>query len=905
MITRLKLVGFIGILHGTGKNEIEIDFSKSKSKFLIFKGTIGSGKTTILSSLHPFFESFDARESPAISGRKELDIMKDGVLYEMVLHYKTAKKAFIKKNGIELNPSGGVRSYEEIILQELGIDQDFFKISKMGDNVVTFTEFSPLERKQYINRFIPNIDDILEANKIISSKFTIQNKNLSVVASKLDKIRPIQELEKDMAIIQEKYKVISEYIKELNDKKSKQIGRFQSFLEANKVEISKIELESSKKKLKDDIAKIKTIKEQNEELYPQLANYSSIDEIDDRINKLEKKVIGFDGQIESLNNDIARINSYIENTKRKLKDNKLNFDSIDPTVISTLEKILVDNEKKLKELKDDIDSYSSSKDIVKLADWVMQNFEEHNPINVCSDMFYEIGKLYQVTTDLIGINIEKFKQYFTADIKYIKSKISEISSKIMSMEEDINNLNKKLTIFEKDFDKIALLKLRPANCKDDTCPFIKDAIQFENLEDDIADTTRKISNAKKKQKELIDFEEELKLILSIYNKIISYFKSINDSKGLNTLSNYFGVDSLKNIIDILSEPLRARELWVDKILLLKSLLTSKFIYLESSKKLVESSKKLVEHKEAIKNKQIILDMIKSEEESLIQNEDVLSGYKEKLNTIQTEKFNRSNTIIILNQYKEYLIKLNNYNKDLELVEEKLALYANYFERKDEHDAILNELTILINNNEKQLSIVNKELDKLKIESFNRKSLEEEKLTLTKDFENIKLLKDALDVKKGMPLVFIKNFLDDIKYETNHLLSIAFNNKFLINDFILSDKEFNIEIIKQEYITKDISMVSQGEKILARLSLSLAMIKKLMIKNNINVLYLDEADGSLSEEYRSKFLKILDLQMEELFIEQTFIISHNDIFNSEYCDYVLLKGAPPEGDINGNIIYKLQ
>ena len=80
-ITRLKLVNFIGIKHGLNENEIERVFPDNGNSFTMLIGGNGSGKSTILSQLHPFKESFDDRKEliiPGTIGVKEIDIEHNG-----------------------------------------------------------------------------------------------------------------------------------------------------------------------------------------------------------------------------------------------------------------------------------------------------------------------------------------------------------------------------------------------------------------------------------------------------------------------------------------------------------------------------------------------------------------------------------------------------------------------------------------------------------------------------------------------------------------------------------------------------------------------------------------------------------------------------------------------------------
>ena len=71
-IAYLKLVNFIGIKAGMNRNEIEIDFSKSKNRIILLLGENGSGKSTILSTAHPFRETFDERDSYILPGEEGL-----------------------------------------------------------------------------------------------------------------------------------------------------------------------------------------------------------------------------------------------------------------------------------------------------------------------------------------------------------------------------------------------------------------------------------------------------------------------------------------------------------------------------------------------------------------------------------------------------------------------------------------------------------------------------------------------------------------------------------------------------------------------------------------------------------------------------------------------------------------
>ena len=97
-ITRIKLVNFIGIHDALHKNEIEIKIPDNGNIFTEIVADNGGGKSTILSQLHPFLDSYDERESVIMDGCdgiKEIDFEREKYFQrgkelgtsEDILHY--------------------------------------------------------------------------------------------------------------------------------------------------------------------------------------------------------------------------------------------------------------------------------------------------------------------------------------------------------------------------------------------------------------------------------------------------------------------------------------------------------------------------------------------------------------------------------------------------------------------------------------------------------------------------------------------------------------------------------------------------------------------------------------------------------------------------------------------------
>jgi len=93
-ILYLRLVNSAGIYAGTSKRKIDIDFTKGNNNIIMLFGGNGSGKSTIISSLHPFNSTCnDERDKFFIDGKegeKEIHYQLDDKVY-MIRHYVSAK----------------------------------------------------------------------------------------------------------------------------------------------------------------------------------------------------------------------------------------------------------------------------------------------------------------------------------------------------------------------------------------------------------------------------------------------------------------------------------------------------------------------------------------------------------------------------------------------------------------------------------------------------------------------------------------------------------------------------------------------------------------------------------------------------------------------------------------------
>ena len=124
----IELENFASLKSGMNINRLYIDFTKLTHTITLLVGENGSGKTSVLRCFHPFAYnsgSGDDRDNAELiiegkDGRKCLVLGYLDDIYEAEHIYARKKdtlsvKSYLRKNGVELNPSGNVTSFKNLI----------------------------------------------------------------------------------------------------------------------------------------------------------------------------------------------------------------------------------------------------------------------------------------------------------------------------------------------------------------------------------------------------------------------------------------------------------------------------------------------------------------------------------------------------------------------------------------------------------------------------------------------------------------------------------------------------------------------------------------------------------------------------------------------------------------------
>ena len=866
-ITYLKLKNFIGIYNGLGRKEIELDLTKGSNSITLLVGTNGSGKSTIMSTLHPFHGTFDDKTNiilPNHDGYKEIHIETEKGLYVIQHYYSNKKKtksvkSFIQLNGNELNENGGVKTFEEIIKNELDLVPSFMTLSNIGSNTQNFIDKKSTDRKKAINEFLPDIEEFLHYYKIINDKWSVCRKEIKSVSDQLAKLDNIEHLNSlEISTINQ----IKHY-EDLINLESKHCTEYE-------YELKKLDPDGSiREKFKDLATEYQELNLELEELRNiEFGKYQSLDDVKTAKNKIEIKR-------NTITDRIINNKSKLEDSKKRLITNKDSLEEKENILskyvmekdLSEYKEIKLEYELEINRLNDELEDYDDS-----YHKYDKLTLEE---LNTYSSKFNEIEEAIKGLLE--RTNIETIEK---ATIEFANN-YNDVSKALRKNKEEIKNeleqAKEKRSELLANVHHAETLDKRPKSCKDDECPFIKIALKYANLDRQL-----------EKQENLINvLESSYEKVNNELDEVVNIYNTYRDISSINNMIKYNNLISLiVNIESINDFILGNRDKYRD--------ITSINDYvglLEDIKKYKGLLDEVNKNIEILEDKQVLIDTLENDIDKLNIEIDELNTLIVELGTKIVDDESKINT---LNDLEE---KLEEADVHFTLLEEKENRFQELKDSIKEiedvvknikmNNRLLKETKEKVNEYKEAKEPYDKELDRIKIAKNKIEEYTKTKTDLDSKFNKLNIVRDALNPTKGIPLLFINTYLTKTKLIANKLLDVAFKGKFQIEEFEVTEKDFFIKLRKESgELVPDIGYASQGEKALVSVAISMALIQQSMRKYNI--LLLDEIDAELDVNNRRAFIEILESQFEMLGIEQCFLITHNNEFDTYNTDLILMK-----------------
>lgn len=868
-IEYLKLKNFVNIKVGMKKNEIEIDFKKSKNKLILLCGPNGSGKTSLLAELHPFANSgsMDVRGDANLiidgkDGYKEIHISDKEDMYIIKHHYLFSKKtksvkSFIEKNGVELNANGNVKSFKEAVSEYLGIDHDLLKLMRLGSNVTSLIHMKSTNRKTFATKLFSDIEVYQSFYKKVSeeyrnlravlkstadkiSKYNVQDesefeKQIILTANEIDKYSIDKNiLQKDIITIENKLSsidisdenIVVEKFNSLNKELNSAYELISLVLDMN---VSKDEYSLQYEKNKQNIElKLFECKSNIEKAISERDIYfNQKQDLEESLKKAASNE-----RIKNLENVINEYRVNISNLELEL-NNRIRYDRTDLLILKdhcqkTIEYIRELNIYNNYDVKTIMTSIIDNKDIISIIESKNSNDKsEYDKVNA------EIINIENMNLDF---PVEIQNDFCTRDCPYKDFYTQTLGKKknLPNLIEVRNNLLKNISKNEELFNLYNSLL------------FIKNHIETFEISHSlpIIYDYNECFNNYINDKPIININL-LNLSIDDSEKFGSLNKFRNDLKTFETEYDLIKNSGL-NIIDIENKILSINEI-------------------------IDSKNKIIGDNNDIKNElEIQLNNLITESESIIRAlsiKDSLSSIEENYRNVE-ERLNEINNLkLIRNDHIERLTTL-----------------------KSEYERINDFIDGLITKK-----------NQISFNMENYKNLIEEYSALKLLFNDADEIKEALNSSKGIPLIFLQVYLKNCPIMMNSLLDTIYDGELQIEGFLIDENEFRIPFIKSGTRIPDIVMASQGESSFISIVLSLSLIIQSMTKYDI--IGLDELDGPLDVKNREEFIRVLYTFIDQVNCEQVFLISHNNMFDNEPIDLILTSDIDIDNYKFANLIFK--
>lgn len=880
---RATFKGYIGFYNGMGLDTIDIDFTKCTHKIILINGKNGSGKSTLMNHLNPFPDGSNSF-IPNKDAEKDLVLFHEGDTYSIQIYSpadmngkRKTSKAYIQKNGIELNENGNIQSYKDIIFSEFEMDSNYISLSRLSSNDRGLGDKTPAERKKFVANIIENLEIYNDMYKTLNKKSLIYKSHVNNIHTKIQNIGTKESLVIKLNNLTSKQKSINGKILEINNNiVAIQAKNTIDEEEANKItrlnnEESEIraKLDSLKTNLdllehKTKIPRDKIVSKYTSDCTLQVeyrSKYSNLSDIwKDKSNRLS-----------SVTNDInsleADLSSFDNNNDISSRYNASNVS--------------------IKELQKEISSYNIKPDINLIMSL--------NQLSTYCDRF---DRLIEHFYD--GLN--------SSDIEFIVKNCNQ--AYINSMNEEKNTLNNQiannnLTINTHiaEMELLNTLTSRPSKCKIDDCKFISSALELkkslkykpQDAIDKLSKENNKISKRIREIDELLDkcngllskkseldiirngISENASIIQMFYPDIISNFDNLIIN--LNTFSR---LRDHKEVTDVLNALIM-----LDAEITNNKILEAEYNSYKDKIQLINSSK-------------VRLEKLKSEEKELISD---ISSAKSDIDSYSTLLSELDNNISIESEYSSTYEQYKNIEADYNVIKSSLDEYNRKSSKALEEFSKITAMKQEIDNLNIELNPINNEISNITgmlglLETYYND------LELYKNsYNTIEILKKYCNpTGGGIQTLFMQMYMGKTKEISNQVLAMLFNGAYRLEDFIINNTEFKIPFVGEGLPVEDISYGSASQIAMMGMIINLVLLHQGSTK--FNIAQLDEITGPLDSYNNSQFTTVLFYCMDILNIEQLFLISHSTDTDNTFADIIKLKGYDNyESSIqSGNVIW---
>lgn len=792
-ILYIKLVNFVGIKAAMGLNEISFSFEKCNKPIIQLYGKNRCGKTVLIQQLHPFSSinlNGDERNDlsliiPGEDGSKEIIYEHNGKVYQIKHTYRATSKNHTVSSSImcdneELNQSGGVNTFNQVIENLFGINKFTFQLICNGTQLTSFGNMNASQRKVLLNKAL-GVDIYDKIHKLATDDYRYTNK---IIAS----------LSNTQEYLLKTYGSYESLLNQLNHHKQlvSELSEKQQMIRSNMDMIS---------------GKLQTLRSQNP--------MQELLEIQRKCTSYADAVSIFGGSIDvklydklvneqiSLNQQLSEMKSRYQIIIHDIDDLYSKRQEIESSIIS--QKRALDDLHNMESMYDNILNNINSINIIETVE------SPSSSLRTMLTLGQAINSLcMEIVSSLSDNHLRLFVDMIKNDIDISAFLIQEGSILMDSEKEKTVMSRLQSMIFSVHGEE-------PEKCDDDNCLYKKTYFTLKEY----FKSYQNVDSTKFTQYDIEQIDSAYRNLLSIKRMLIV---DIPDE-----VKQLFVVN---NILDNLVA--RRHGVDIDRI---------KFLMEESAKMelRLQYVKQLNDIKASIERmRSVIPTSISDDKSSIIQgNIEKMESEKQsiiqEINNIQKQIDDNDSKRVLLSDIKNIDIS------SLKKRQDQLEKIIETINKSDqEFDSLTNQYHIITT----QLQQCQQELDVLdKANSQYMKTVSEIDMHSSND-EMYRIIAEATSSTKGKPVITIRNTVNRALTLTNQLLHVMYDDEIQLLKPIINETEFTLPFRCGINHSPDIRYGSQSENTLLSLAISLSLASSVTTYNCYLIdeidAYLDQA-----------------------------------------------------------------
>lgn len=893
---RVKLTGYIGISDGLGLNTIDIDFSKSRNLICLIGGKNGSGKSTLSMAMSPLPDSSTCFV-PGMYAEKEEVIQDNDIIYHIrIVHdidnngNRKQAKAFIQKNGEELNPNGNITSYKDTVSAEFDLDPNFMSLTRLASDDRGIADKKPAERKKYVSATIDSLETYNGIHKVLTKKSSIFKSHINSLSSKISSVGDIESARLNLQALDARISSLESQQRELQDEISKK-----------KAIISTLDPDGTIQSQYDDIAvSIANVNSELTSLEKRLnsvcteynIDFNCIEELirvsSKKQDNIESTISEDKMRLRNLIDDSAELSKSIQAKTQKVDSMKSDFNY--DTLVSAIEKYT--------------DIVDKQETILKECGLYGVDISKEEYLLIFTSLKKYRENINAITEPLSTGDIETIVDYLCDESKSIYYDKKVLEESVDMIKDEITSSNEMLLYYRGQLENTLVLEKRPNGCKIDNCEFISKALKSlaEKPQEHIDELEALIEQ---KNKQLVETAASLNHLMAIYDSHNAIIEMTTNIASNVAILNKLPISRIFTDRVEFFERLRNRNSFnevedCDKYIILADSIDG---YKENKVTLSNLMAELKIHD----NKNQIIDELVSEINEL---NDKLSGATEKID--KANESIRFNTGLLEQLEKSHrrLLEVN------ELVQRRNELLSQKAQIKERFIAIKDSIAKIKDDADKvnslcnQYNLITADLNPIKSDrdnlSFSIKMAEEYQSELNEYQEKyniVETLKKYSSPSSGIQTVYMNIYMNKTLELANELLRYLFDGDLELLPYVINADEFRIPVKKSSgLISDDISSCSNAQICMMSMVVSLSLL--IQASSKFNIIRFDEIDGALDTANRLKFANVIRHIGSKLGIEQIIMVSHSieiDLGQVDVVKLILPEGCGNSYD-SANVIY---